>query len=94
MLGADFLTHYGCQWNFVDRTISFSGGSPIPLFGSQVAACRRVYLQDDVVLPAKTQAYLPARTTVNPLASPKGHSMLDAHVLSSGVYAARTLLPP
>ena len=93
MLGADWLKQHECVWDFGRNQLSVDGLMATPMSTKKPLCCRRVYLQEDVVLPPRQQVDVPARATlVNPRRTGNNWAV-DTQQLTSGVYVGRTLLP-
>ena len=65
MFGITWLTEQSFVWDFANRTLCINGVS-VPLHTKKTAAmCRRVYVQENVVLAPRQQVDVPARSTVD-----------------------------
>lgn len=93
MLGIDWLTANNCQWLFDKRTLVVAG-KHIPLKGrpSRVLI-RRVYVQEDLLVPPDMETHVPVRVTWSSLRAPKADWLIEPKRLRAGVFVARTLLP-
>ena len=70
MLGNDFLRHHDALWEFRSGQIKLDG-KLFPLCGAtRKKWCRRVVLQQNVIIPPKSEAILPARVVCNDLSTP------------------------
>ena len=56
--------------------------------------CRRLYVDREVVVPARHQATVPARATLLSTKWPTGDTIVETRQMQPGVYLGRTLLPP
>ena len=93
MLGIDWLTKNGCQWDFVEKTVKVRG-RVIPLRSRPSrASVRRVYVSEAITLQPNTQVVVPVRLTINSLRVPKGDWVVEPRQFKRGVFSARTLLP-
>jgi len=93
MLGADWLQTHKCVWDFARGRLYVNGRWVVPLSRKGPLLCRRVFVQEDVVLSPKQQTDVVARST---LVSPKRvtpNCIIDSHKLQPGLYVGRTLLP-
>jgi len=55
MLGSDWLRQHNCVWDFGANRIWVNGQPAVPFSKRGRGHCRRVYVQEDVVLPPKQQ---------------------------------------
>ena len=94
MFGITWLTEQRFVWDFANRTLCINGVS-VPLHTKKTAAmCRRVYVQENVVLAPRQQVDVPARSTVdNITVSDSNDWLLETKQLRPGVLVARTVLP-
>jgi len=94
MLGITWLTERQGVWDFNNRMLHVDGLS-VPLHSKKTAAtCRRVYVQDDIVVAPRQQVSVPARSTIdNVSVSESNDWLLETKQLRPGVLVARTLLP-
>jgi len=93
MLGADWLHDHRCVWDFAKRQIHVDGCAPVPLTKRRTQRCRRVFLQEDSVLPPRQQVDVTARSTLLSLHQVGGDYIVDSHQVRPGLYVGRTLLP-
>jgi len=56
--------------------------------------CRRLYVDQEVVVPARHQAAVPARATLLSTKCPTRSTIVETRQMQPGVYRGRTLLPP
>ena len=92
MLGADWLQEHKCVWDFGRSQLYIDGRPAVVLSQKRPLACRRVYVQEDIVLPPRQQADISARST---LLSPRkvgADWIVDSHQVCPGLYVGRTLL--
>ena len=76
MLGIMWLTEHHGVWNFHNRTLHIDG-VPHSLHSRKTAVmCRRVYVEDNIVLGPRQQVYIPARSTVNHISTSEGDNWL------------------
>ena len=72
-------------------------GQPMPLCSKtnkSVNACRRVYVESDIVVPPRHEVIVPARSTVESLRVSNGSNwVIEPRELHPGVMLGRTLLP-
>ena len=94
MLGITWLTERQGVWDFFNRSLHMNGMS-LPLHSKKTAAmCRRVYVQDDIVVAPRQQVTVPSRSTLNNLSMSESNNwLMEAKQLCPGVLVARTLLP-
>ena len=94
MLGIDWLEENDCQWDFVLGTIIVVG-KVVLICRPHRPVVRRVYVQEDVLVPPWTQMAIPVRLawTTYERGANKTEWVLDTKQLSQGVIVARSLLP-
>ena len=94
MLGIAWLTAQYGVWDFYNRTL-YVDGIPLPLHTKKSGnMCRRVYVQENVVLAPRQQVDVPSRSTVNNISVSESNDwLLDTKQIRPGVLVARTLLP-
>ena len=96
MLGIDWLTDNNAAWDFQHATVRL-GGSPHKLIVRQQARrwYRRVVLQEDVVVPPRSQIDLPCKVVFNgrPIATTGLSWGTSPASLAAGVHVASTLIP-
>lgn len=93
MLGSDWLHSHNCYWDFT-RHLLYVDGQALTLNATKThTRCRRVYVQDEVVLPPHHQVVAPVRTTCVSLRSPSSDSVIEPKELRPGLFLARALLP-
>jgi len=56
--------------------------------------CRRLYADQEIVVPARHQVAVPARATLLSTKLPTGNTIVKTRQMEPGVYLGRTLLPP
>lgn len=96
MLSYQWLNDNRCVWDFRERTLCVNGQVVTLCSKKQksAAACRRVFVQDDVVIPPRHQASVPARSTVDNLRVCSSDDwLIEPKRIRPGVLLARTLLP-
>jgi len=78
----------------MNRTLQIDG-VPHSLHSRKTAVmCRRVYVEDNIVLGPRQQVDIPARSTVKHISTSEGDDwLLESKQLRPGVLVARTLLP-
>ena len=93
MLGSDWLKAHNCLWDFGRGRLYIDGRAAVMLSRKRPLCCRRVFVQQDYMLPPRQQVDVPARST---LLSPRkvgADWIVDSHQVSPGIYVGRTLLP-
>ena len=93
MLGSDWLQAHECLWDFGRGELYIDGQAAVTLSRKHRLCCRRVFAQEDVVLPPRQQVDISARST---LLSPRAVGadwIVDSHQVCPGLYVGRTLLP-
>jgi predicted aspartyl protease len=96
MLGIEWLTRNGTVWNFAQGQICL-GGEQISLICriNEHLWTRRVYLQEDAQIPARTEKNLATNVVIRgrPDFSKEMQWTTESTQLVSGVRVARTLIP-
>ena len=64
MLGSDWLHDHNCLWDLKRGCIHVDGGPAIELSRQKGFRCRRVFVQQDTMLPPRQQVNVLGRTTV------------------------------
>jgi len=94
MLGITWLTERRGVWDFANRTLYVDGQAVLLHSQKTATLCRRVYVQQDVVIPPRQQIDVPIRSTVNNISvSESDDWLLETKQLRPGVLVARTVLP-
>ena len=93
MLGADWLQQHECVWDFCGQSLVVDGLRCQTTTRRAAMKCRRVFVQNDVLLPAKQQVNVLARSTITSLREAVHDGLLDSHRVSPGIYVGRSLLP-
>jgi len=97
IIGIDFLRDHSAVWNFRSGEVNIDGYNHQLHSKDRPAWCRRVALQDDCVIPARTEVDVPTSVVYNDLAEryPKKHLCwsTDARVIKGGLQASRAVLP-
>jgi predicted aspartyl protease len=93
-LGADWLQAHNCLWDFGNGKLYIDGRAAVPLSRKRSLCCRRVYVQEELVLPPKQQVNVVARSTLcSPSRVVADSWVIESRQLRSGLYVGRTLLP-
>ena len=93
MIGVEWLRKRHAIWNFGNGRIYLEGGQPITLTTCKSADCRRVYVQQNVLIPSRQEVNVPARTVVRAASVPELElRAIEPRSLGGGMYVARTLL--
>jgi len=95
MLGIDWLVANDCAWDFVCSTIKIAGKEVALVNRPRRPVIRRVYLEENVVVPPWTQVNVPVRLTWTSYERGANNTewVLDFKQTSQGVLVARSLLP-
>jgi predicted aspartyl protease/transposase InsO family protein len=94
MLGADWLQTHNCLWDFGNGKLYIDGRAAVPLSRKRSLCCRRVYVQEELILPPKQQVNVVARSTLcTPSRVVADSWVIESRQLRSGLYVGRTLLP-
>jgi len=93
MLESDWLQAHHCLWDFGRGRLYIDGRAAVTLSRKRLLCCRRVFVQEDSVLPPRQQVDVPTRST---LLSPRkvgADWIVDSHQVRPDLYIGRTLLP-
>ena len=94
MLGADWLQAHNCLWDFGKGKLFIDGRAAVPLSRKRPMCCRRIYLQEEAMLPPRQQVNVVARATLLSLNRLGADNwIVESHQLCPGLYVGRTLLP-
>ena len=93
ILGIDWLTENDCYWDFSSGRIAVKGVW-IQLYGQPTqSSVRRIYVEEDTIVPARKQGNVVARI-VWPSLQPGVQPLVTApRMFDEGVFGARTVLP-
>jgi len=96
ILGIDFLVENKAIWDFDSSTIRL-GNEVLHLHSrcDKNKWCRRVVLQEDVVVPARSEINLPTQVQFRrfPISTEKGHWGTEPSQIKAGLHVSRTLIP-
>jgi len=93
MLGIDWLRRHRCVWDFDKNGLYVDGYSTVPLSRKKPLCCRRVYLQQDVILPPQRETDVVARATITSTTKGASSWAVESRQLKPSIYVGRTLLP-
>jgi hypothetical protein len=93
MLGIDWLSKYSCVWDFCGEQLIIDGQECRTSTRKGARKCRRMYVQNEVIVPARKETEVTARSTLIDVRQVSTNSMVETRRLSSGVYVGRMLLP-
>jgi len=96
MLGIDFLVDNKAVWDFDQSTICIGGSWHLLRSRSDKRQwCRRCVLQEDVVIPARSEAVLPTQIQFQRLSETYSDEDWSTEVSSvqDGLFVSRTLVP-
>jgi len=87
MLGSDWLQDHNCLWDFGRSRAA------VTLARKGRLCCRRIFVQEDAVLPPRQQVDVTARSTLLSPSYVGADWIVDSHQVRPGLYVGRTLLP-
>jgi len=96
MIGIDWLTANAVVWDFMRSTIRIGEQSfLLHRKADKKSWCRRVILQEDVVIPARTQVNVPAQVVFQklPVSQDDGLWGTEPNLMRPGLHVSRTLIP-
>ena len=93
MLGSDWLQAHQCVWDFGGGVLYIDGQAAVALSRKRSLCCRRVFVQENAVLPPRQQMDVTARSTLVSPWNVGADWIVDSHQLRPGLYVGRTLLP-
>jgi hypothetical protein len=92
ILGIDWMSENKCRWDFGKSVIGFNGKS-IQLHSRPAAgAVRRIYAENDVIIPAGHHTNVPVNVAWPDLRPMSGNWAVEAKSINQGILAARTLI--
>jgi len=94
MIGAEWMKAHRCLWDFRGSELYIDGRAAVMLTQRKKLWCRRLYVDQEVVVPARHQATVPARSTLLSTKWLTGDTIVETRQMQPGVYLGRTLLPP
>ena len=92
ILGYDWLSHHQCQWDFARNVITVLGETFQLRRRATRAYVRRIYVAEDLVIPARHQANVPVKVTKHSPYTTSPNWVVEAKSVKPGVVSARTLL--
>ena len=92
MLGLNWLRKHRCMWDFAGNKIYVDGYAAVPVASKRITRCRRVYVQDTVVLAPNQETDVIAHAPLRMMRYVGGERMVDTRRVRPGVYVGRTLL--
>jgi len=97
MLGIDFLTKNKVMWDF-DKGKIWMAGKPYPLHQrppDKHTWCRRVMLEEDVVIPARSEARVPTKMQFRRIPNSLENTdwSTESLCVKEGIHVSRTLVP-
>ena len=96
MLGIDFLTKNKVMWDF-DKGKIWMAGKPYPLHQcpDKHTWCRRVMLEEDVVIPARSEATVPTKMQFRRIPNSLENTdwSTESSCVKEGIHVSRTLVP-
>ena len=93
MLGIDFLSKNKCCWDFHRNCITIQGVVCVLSCRSSAALCRRIYAVQDTLVPARHQANVVVRATLNSLHDSSDSWVTEPRTLQPGIYVSQSLVP-
>ena len=96
MLSYQWMHDNRCVWDFNNHVMRIDGQS-VPLCSKKARSamvCRRVYVENDVLISPRHQVTVPARSTVDNLRMCNDNDwLIEPKEFRPGVFLVRTLLP-
>ena len=96
ILGLTWLQEQEAMWNFRAGQLTIQGETHLLLGGVDAAICRRLVVQEQVVIPARSQMDVPTKTVYSNLKATRdtgGASwMTESEEAAHGLQVARTLV--
>jgi len=94
MIGSEWMKAHRCLWDFQGSQLYIDDRAAVTLTQRKKLRCRRLYADQEVVVPARHQVVVPARATLFSLKWPTGNTIVETRQMEPGVYLGRTLFPP
>jgi len=83
-----------CLWDFWGSELYIDGRAAVMLTQRKKLRRGRLYVDREVIVPARHQATVPARATLLSTKWPTGDTIVESRQMQPGLYLGRTLLPP
>jgi len=64
MIGSEWMRAHRCLWDFYGSQLYIDGEPAVMLSQRRKLRCRRLYADQDIIVPARQQIEVPARTTL------------------------------
>jgi len=96
MIGIDWLTANAVVWDFMQSSIRIGGQSfLLHSRADKKSWCRRVILQENVVVPARSEINVPTQVVFQklPVSADDGLWGTEPNLLRPGLHVSRTLVP-
>ena len=93
ILGIDFLSMHSVKWDFDRKSICIDGHWFKLTNKPRTGLIRRVYVENDKLLPAKHGSYVSVKLTVSSLNKVADAWSLDSSVIGDGVFSANVVVP-
>jgi len=94
MIGSEWMKAHRCLWDFQGSQLYIDGRAVVTLTQRKKLRCRRLYADQEVVVPARHQVVVPARATLFSLKWLTGNTIVETRQMEPAVYLGQTLLPP
>jgi predicted aspartyl protease len=93
ILGMDFMSMHSVKWDFDKKSVCIDGHWFKLTSKPKSGLVRRVYIENDKLLPAKHGSYVPVRLTVSNLNRVAEAWALDSSVIGDGIFSANVVVP-
>jgi len=93
MLRSDWLQDHNCLWDFGRSRVFIDGRAAVTLARKGRLCCRRIFVQEDAVLPPRQQVDDTASSTLLSPSYVGADWIVESHQVRPGLYVGRTLLP-
>jgi len=86
MIGSEWLKAHRCLWDFQGSQLYIDGRAAVTLTQRKKLRCRRLYADQEVVVPARHQVAVPARATLLSMKLPTGNTIVETRQMEPGIY--------
>jgi len=77
MIGAEWMKAHRCLWDFHGFQLYIDGRAAVMLTQRKKLWCRRLCVDQEVVIPARRQAAVPTRATLLSTKWPTGNTIVE-----------------
>jgi len=93
MLGSGWLQDHNCVWDYRHSRVFIDGRAAVTLARKGRLCCRRIFVQEDAVMPPRQQVDVTTRSTLFSPRNVGSDWIVDNHQVRPERYVGRTLVP-